>query len=92
MLPASQLAALVFTSGSTGEPVAHRKTGARSLSRSADAGRRFRMGRAGPASIVAMVPPQHMYGFETSVLLPLHAPASAWCGEAFYPLDVAARA
>ena len=46
------------------------------------------MGRGAPASIVATVPPQHMYGFETSVLLQLHAPAAAWCGEAFYPLDV----
>jgi acyl-coenzyme A synthetase/AMP-(fatty) acid ligase len=45
---------------------------------------------ARPASVVGMVPPQHMYGFETTVLLPLHAPASAWCGAAFYPEDVAA--
>lgn len=87
-IPASQLAALVFTSGSTGEPVAHRKNWGALVSRSADAGRRFRMGRGAPASIVATVPPQHMYGFETSVLLQLHAPAAAWCGEAFYPLDV----
>jgi acyl-coenzyme A synthetase/AMP-(fatty) acid ligase len=30
-----------------------------------------------------------MYGFETTVLLPLHAPASSWCEPAFYPEDVA---
>ena len=29
-----------------------------------------------------------MYGFETSVLLPLHAPASSWCGPAFFPQDI----
>jgi acyl-coenzyme A synthetase/AMP-(fatty) acid ligase len=37
-----------------------------------------------------MVPPQHMYGFETTVLLPLHAPTSSWCGPTFYPTDVQA--
>ena len=37
-----------------------------------------------------MVPPQHMYGFETTVLLPLHVPASIWCGGAFYPSDIEA--
>jgi acyl-coenzyme A synthetase/AMP-(fatty) acid ligase len=29
-----------------------------------------------------------MYGFETTVLLPLHAACSAWCGPAFYPADI----
>ena len=31
-----------------------------------------------------------MYGFETTALLPLHAPAASWCGPAFYPGDIAA--
>jgi acyl-coenzyme A synthetase/AMP-(fatty) acid ligase len=31
-----------------------------------------------------------MYGFETTVLLPLHAPTSSWCGPTFYPTDVQA--
>jgi acyl-coenzyme A synthetase/AMP-(fatty) acid ligase len=31
-----------------------------------------------------------MYGFETTILLPLHAPAASWCGPAFFPRDVAA--
>jgi len=29
-----------------------------------------------------------MYGFELTVLLPLHAPAASWCGPAFFPGDV----
>ena len=37
-----------------------------------------------------MVPPHHMYGFETTVLLPLHTPVATWCGPAFYPQDVVA--
>jgi acyl-coenzyme A synthetase/AMP-(fatty) acid ligase len=43
-----------------------------------------------PVSIVGTVPAQHMYGFETTVLLPLHAPASSWCGPAFFPRDIRA--
>jgi acyl-coenzyme A synthetase/AMP-(fatty) acid ligase len=65
--------AIMFTSGSTGEPTPHPKTwgsltrGARSLQQ--------RLARHGiaPRSVVGTVPPQHMYGFETTVMLPLHA-------------------
>ncbi len=88
LIPATRLAAIVFTSGSTGEPVGHRKFWGTLAARSRDAGRRFRMSRAQPASVVGMVPPQHMYGFETTVLLPLHASASIWVGPAFFPEDV----
>ena len=88
--PAARLAAIVFTSGSTGEPVGHRKSWGALAARSIDAGRRFRMRPERPAAIVATVPPYHMYGFETSVLLPLHAAAASWCGPAFYPVDIAA--
>jgi acyl-coenzyme A synthetase/AMP-(fatty) acid ligase len=87
-IPAPRLAAIVFTSGSTGDPVGHEKSWGALVERSLDAATRFHMTDAQPASIVGMVPPQHMYGFETTVLLPLHAPASAWCGAAFFPEDV----
>jgi acyl-coenzyme A synthetase/AMP-(fatty) acid ligase len=90
IIPASRLAAVVLTSGSTGEPIAHRKSWGALAERSADAAARFAMEPACPVSIVGMVPPQHMYGFETTVLMPLHAPASVWCDAAFYPEDVAA--
>ena len=89
-IPAGQLAALVFTSGSTGEPVAHAKAWGALAERSRDAAIVFGLSEAAPATIVGIVPPQHMYGFETTVLLPLHAAASAWCGAGFYPADVAA--
>lgn len=87
---AAQVAAIVFTSGSTGQPLAHRKLWGALVERSDDAASRFGFTRSHPPSIVGMVPPQHMYGFETTVLLPMHAPATAWCGPAFYPQDVAA--
>ncbi len=88
-IPSERLAAIVFTSGSTGEPVGHAKSWGALVERSLDASICFDMTEARPTSIVGMVPPQHMYGFETTVLLPLHVPASTWCGAAFYPEDVA---
>ena len=84
----SQLAALVFTSGSTGQPTVHAKRWGALAQRSRDAGMAFALADDAPATMVATVPPQHMYGFETTVLLPLHAACAAWCGPAFYPADV----
>ena len=84
-IPSEQLAALVFTSGSSGEPVAHPKRWGQLAARSRAAGQQFAFRGA---SVVATVPPQHMYGFETSVLLPLHAPAAVWCGDSFFPADI----
>lgn len=86
-LPAGQQAAIVFTSGSTGRPAAHAKRWGALADRSVAAGAQF--GLAGH-TVVGTVPPQHMYGFETTVLLPLHADAASWCGPAFYPADIRA--
>ncbi len=81
------LAALVFTSGSTGAPVAHAKRWGALVARSNAAARQFALAQG---TVIGMVPPQHMYGFETTILLPLHAPVASWCGPAFFPGDVAA--
>ncbi len=89
-VPAEQVAALAFTSGSTGEPVAHAKTWRALAERSRDAAVAFGWDADCPVTVVGTVPPHHMYGFETTVLLPLHAPAASWCGPAFYPADVRA--
>ena len=90
LVPSSQLAAVVFTSGSTAEPVAHAKQWGALAERSRAGGRAFALDEAAPATVVGTVPPQHMYGFETTVLLPLHAAAASWCGPAFYPADIRA--
>ena len=90
-LPAKQLAAIVLTSGSTGAPAAHLKTWGALAERSLAAASRFGWTEeAAPCSILATVPPQHMYGFETSILLPLHAATASWCGPALLPADVRA--
>jgi len=89
-IPADQPAAIVFTSGSTGAPVGHCKTWGALAERSIDAAAAFGLDPAHPATLVGTVPPQHMYGFETTVLWPLHAPLSVWCGPVFYPADTRA--
>jgi len=89
-IPAGQLAAIVFTSGSTGAPVPHAKRWGALASRSHAAAAQFALSDARPSAIVGTVPPHHMYGFELTVLLPLHAPAASWCGPAFFPGDVQA--
>lgn len=83
-------AALVFTSGSTGEPVAHPKSWPALRARSQALAPCFGFAEGRPVSVLATVPPQHMYGFETTILLAFHVPVRVWCGPAFYPADIAA--
>ena len=86
-IPEGQIAAIVFTSGSTGEPTAHIKRWGRLCLNGASEAQR--LGSAGH-TIVATVPAQHMYGFESSVLLTLHGGSSLWRGRPFYPADIEA--
>ena len=90
LLPARQLAAIAFTSGSTGQPTAHRKPWDALVAAALAAAERFALRRGdGPASsVLATVPPQHMYGFETTIMLPLQAALACHAGEAFFPSDV----
>ncbi len=88
MVAADQLAAIVFTSGTTGEPMANRKLWGALVERSLAAAVRFELTARHRNTVVGTVPPQHMYGFETTILLPLHANVASWHGPAFYPHDI----
>ncbi len=88
--PADQPAAIVLTSGTTGAPAGTRKCWGELVARSRAAGLRFGLTDAAPATVIGTVPPGHMYGLETTVLLPLHAAVSVWCGPAFFPADIGA--
>ncbi|KAF1692112.1 AMP-binding protein [Pseudoxanthomonas koreensis] len=87
---AGALAAIGYTSGSTGQPQAHAKTWAAFAAGTAQnlAALRDLWGDAQPW-IVATVPPQHMYGMEMSVLLPLLGGAAVHAGRPLLPADVA---
>jgi acyl-CoA synthetase (AMP-forming)/AMP-acid ligase II len=89
-IDAAQLAAYVFTSGSTGTPVPYRKSWGRLIACVREEASRFGLRQGRPCAIVATVPAQHMYGFESSVLLAL-CNGHALCAERpFYPADIAA--
>jgi acyl-coenzyme A synthetase/AMP-(fatty) acid ligase len=87
-IDAGQLAAYVFTSGSTGTPLPYKKTWGRLLRCVHDGASRLGLLDGRLHTIVGTVPPQHMYGFESSVLLGLQT-GSAICAERpFYPADI----
>lgn len=85
-----QLCAIVFTSGSTGMPVPNRKHWGGLVRNVRGALARLGLSPARPTAILGTVPPQHMYGFESTVLASLQG-AGALCAERpFYPGDVCA--
>ncbi|WP_425502874.1 AMP-binding protein [Pseudomarimonas arenosa] len=90
IIAAEQLAVIGFTSGSSGPPKPQPKRwGSFCLStgRNLDLLRRY-VDR--PLHAVVTVPPQHMYGMETSVLMPLLGEISVDQGRPFFPADIAA--
>ena len=89
-IPAGRLAMIGFTSGSTGTPSANPKTwGALVQTNTANLHALAELFAGQPASIVATVPPQHMYGIEMSVLMPLLGPFAVHPGRPFFPHDIA---
>ena len=80
--------AIGFTSGSTGTPKANTKTWA-SLCASSAMNAAVLGADAAALNLVATVPPQHMYGLEMSVLLPLRSRAAIHSGQPFFPADIA---
>jgi acyl-CoA synthetase (AMP-forming)/AMP-acid ligase II len=83
-----QVTTIAFTSGSTGEPVPHTRSWG-SQARQIDAVSK-RFGITGPTTtaVVATVPHGHMYGFETTILLPLRADVAVHTGTPLYPDDI----
>lgn len=88
-IAADRLAVILFTSGSTGMPVAQAKTWGALVRNGQVEAERLGFLQAGHA-IVGTVPAQHSYGFESTVLLTLHGHCAMWSGRPFYPADVAA--
>lgn len=85
------LVALGFTSGSTGRPQENPKTwGSFRTSTAQNLAALADLWPAGSTPhVVATVPPQHMYGMELSVLLPLLGGAAVHASRPFFPEDVA---
>jgi len=91
-IPTGQVVQIGFTSGSTGTPSAHAKRWGSLHFNTRFNGERIRecLGAgAATANLVATVPPQHMYGTETTVLLPLLAGMAVHGGRPLFPRDAA---
>ncbi len=87
----AELLAIGFTSGSTGQPRPNPKTWASFATSTAQnlSALHGLLPEDGTAWVVATVPPQHMYGMEMSVLLPLLGPVAVHAGRPLFPAEVA---
>ncbi len=86
--PIEQIAALVFTSGSTGLPVAHKKTWGKLVINVQSEGNRLGVVPGSGYTIIGTVPPQHMYGFESTVLIAMQNACAFESSKPFYPADI----
>ena len=92
LIDADLVAARVLTSGSTGAPVPHPKTWSLLVesARAESARLAESMGRAdlSGVALVATVPAQHMYGFESTILVAMLGGAAFETGRPFYAADI----
>ena len=86
-----RLAAYVFTSGSTGTPLPYQKTWGRLVNCVRFEAQRLGLLDGRSHTLVGTVPPQHMYGFESTVLVALQSGNAFSAGRPFYPADVASE-
>lgn len=89
LIPADRLAAISFTSGSTGQSKPNLKPWSTKFE-GARVNRRYMLPTSGetPSSMLATVPGQHMWGLETSVMLALMAELCVSDQRPLYPADI----
>ncbi|MBN3506045.1 acyl-CoA synthetase family protein [Burkholderia cenocepacia] len=87
-IDAARIMAYVFTSGSTGAPVPHRKTWGFLVGCVRAAAERLGLLDGRAATLIGTVPAQHMYGFESTVLLALIGGLAFSNRQPFYPSDI----
>jgi acyl-coenzyme A synthetase/AMP-(fatty) acid ligase len=89
LIPENQLCAVAFTSGSTGVPSPNLKYWKTIRVSSAGNAQLLLENSDERINVLATVPPQHMWGFETTILLPLFADVGVSAVSPFYPQDIA---
>ena len=90
-IPAQQRAALVFTSGSTGQPVAHAKSWASLCMGAAAEAASLEIAPDTGLAILGTVPAQHMYGLESCMLIAMQNGYALVAERPFYPADICAQ-
>ena len=86
--PPDQTAVIAFTSGSTGRPRPYIKSWGGFVHEALVAGRSLGLEQYRGRHLVATVPPQHMYGFIASIMLPLQYGLVIDTSAPFYPEDI----
>ena len=93
LIPADLQAACLLTSGSTGAPQPHAKRWGQLVPNIQSEATRLAelmdLADLRGVTLVATVPAQHSYGFESTVLLAMLGGASFDAGRPFYPADIA---
>src|SRR3569833_1456259 len=84
----SQLVAYVFTSGSTGAPVPHRKTWGALVRNVRAEAQLCKLLDGRSHALIGTVQQQHMYGFEYTVLIVMQSGNAMATGRTFYPADI----
>ena len=87
-IASEQIAAIVFTSGSSGLPRPHAKTWGSLVSGAQALKREFGIREDCSRMMIGTVPPQHMYGLETTVMLPLQSGWGIYAGPSILPADI----
>lgn len=87
-----QIAVITFTSGSTGAPVAHAKTWRALVESGLALGKAlgFDKNPERQKTILGTIPAQHMYGIESTVMLPLQWGCAVHAGRPLLPADIRA--
>jgi acyl-coenzyme A synthetase/AMP-(fatty) acid ligase len=88
-IPRTQQIARIFTSGSTGKPQAHTMTFWRMHKCAIAEAERMWEVVGEPCSVLGTVPPQHMFGLEATVLLPIFGGGQFSARQPFFAADVA---
>lgn len=86
-----QPAALVFTSGSTGQPVAHPKSWGSLCKGAVAEANNLGITQGSGLAVLGTVPSQHMYGLESSMLLAMQNGLAMVAERPFYPSDICAQ-
>jgi len=87
-VPADQVVAIAYTSGSTGNPMPNRKTWGALTAVAQSTGSRLGIKVGDLATVVATVPHQHMFGLEASVMLPIVHGLVMHASRPLFPADV----
>ena len=88
-IPRTQAIVRIFTSGSTGKPRAHTMSFWRMHKCAMAEAERMWETAGGPCSVLGTVPPQHMFGLEATVLLPIFGGGQFSARQPFFAADVA---